>query len=88
MKNTTASENFVAGFEYVLRDWAAGITWEQSFDLASTPADRRPQAFLDGAKAAGNALAGWLDDARRAGKAHGLTVAAMDELVARTRINP
>lgn len=86
MKNATNTENFHAGFEYVLRDWAAGITWEQSFDLASTPADRRPQSFLDGAKSAGNALAGWLDEARRYAKAYGLTAAEADELVARTRL--
>lgn len=81
--NSTA---FVTGFEYILRDFAAGLTWEASFDLLCTPAEKRPQAMRDGGRAACEALAGWLDVARKLGKAHGVPVATVEELIARTRI--
>lgn len=81
----TAPDAFAEGFDYVLRDFADGITVEASFDLATTPGNRRPRAFLDGANAAMHAVLGWLDCARRFAKAHGVTERATDELVERAR---
>lgn len=81
----TAPDAFAEGFAYVLRDFADGITVEASFDLATTPANRRPRAFLDGANAAMHAVLGWLDYTHRLGKAHGVTERAADELIARAR---
>lgn len=81
----TNADLFTAGFEYILADFAAGLTWEMSFDLLTTPANKRPQAMIDGGRAACESLGGWLDCAARIGKAHGVTGRAMDELIARTR---
>jgi len=81
----SAPEEFKAGFAYVLRDWASGLTWEESVDLATTPADKRSQAFCDGARAAAEALGGWLDEARKKARAHGIPELEREELIARAR---
>ncbi len=49
---------FMAGFDYVLADVACGSSPEQAFDLAATPANKRPQAFMNGAAAARDVLSG------------------------------
>jgi hypothetical protein len=49
---------FMAGFEYVCTDVESGTDPEISFDLATTPSERRPQAFMDGAAAARDVLSG------------------------------
>jgi len=79
------SDDFEAGFAYVLRDWKAGMPWEQSVDLATTPANKRSHAFTSGARAAANALSGWLDDARRSAKHFGLATSEIERLIESTR---
>lgn len=44
--------DFVAGFRFIESDVAAGLTSEQSFDLATTPASPRSDAWMDGARRA------------------------------------
>lgn len=80
-----AATQFTAGFDYVLKDWKAGMPWEQSIDLATTPADQRSHAFTSGARAAGEALAGWLDEARRKAKHFGLSEAQREALIEKSR---
>ena len=76
---------FTAGFDYVLKDWKAGVTWEQSIDLATTPADKRSFAFTSGARAAGDALGGWLDEARKKAKHFGCSAQQTEDLIEKAR---
>jgi hypothetical protein len=76
---------FVAGFDYVLKDWKAGMPWEQSVDLATTPANKRSHAFTSGARAAAEALGGWIGEVWRIGKHFGLTREQATELEEKAR---
>lgn len=78
MKNP---EDFTAGYRYVLRDWKAGLTWEESIDLATTPANKRSAAFCAGARAAGEALAGWHGEVYRKAKHFGVSEKQAQALV-------
>lgn len=82
---TTPAAAFIAGFDYVLADFAAGMHVEASVDLATTPADRRPQAFCDGARAAANAVLGWTGEVHRVGRAYGVPAGELDWALARAR---
>jgi hypothetical protein len=75
-------QQFLDGVEYVRRGVRAGETAEQAFDLAASPIDRRPPAFMDGANA-GRALHYAADQsqdfARRAHAAYGVPFSGPDK---------
>lgn len=81
MKITNTKQEFLDGFDYVVRDFKDGITVEQSVDLASTPANNRSHAFTAGARVAADAIMGWLDEPYRVGKHFGITRDDADKLV-------
>ena len=80
-----AQSRFMDGFEYVLSGVRSGRTVDQALDLAATPEDRRPRAFMDGANAA-RAMYSSVGDstgyARRSFAAYGLLVPTRDAAVA------
>lgn len=73
---------FLAGVKYVRDGVRTGYTAEQALDLAASPFDRRPPAFMDGANA-GRALhyvaERSQDFARRAHDAYGLPFSGRDD---------
>ena len=56
------------------------------FNYATTPANRRSLAFTSGARAAGEALGGWIDEAQRVAKHFGLSAPQIEALIKKTRL--
>ncbi len=82
---SAGQSQFLDGVEYMRRGIRSGKTADQALDLAATPADRRPRAFLDGANAARALYASTPDPthyARRAYAAYGLPAPERETTIA------
>lgn len=66
---------FRKGYDYVCKDVENGLTPDQSFDLASTPANiKRGAAFMSGANAARSMIGGDGAFARKLASAYGVNL--------------
>jgi len=72
LSSPTNQGEFRRGYNYVCKDVESGMTPDQSFDLASTPADQRSPAFMAGARAACSMLGGFPAFARKLASAYGV----------------